>query len=287
MLTHVLYIDDSGTKEYAATPEEYETRRGKSRYFCFCGALMTIAEAGRLSNKLINLKLNRFGDETVEMKSNWLRIPQERQQRYLDSYGLTADGLNQFVSDYYDIVINESPLKFIAAIVDKLHMQQDYGNPWYAPAIAYELVLQRVQQELSSTDSVAVIIDDMTGATPKGNQYKANLKAQHTRLKRHGGQLRDFDFPCLATQKFVNSASSQILQVADLAAYNVHRQFMDYGEQWESHGPLRVYLPFGRIARKFRMDSNGRIQGFGIAKFPLRNRVLWTIDPSESRRAAP
>ena len=287
MLTHALYIDDSGTKEYAETPDEYERRRGKSRYFVFCGALMTIPEAGRLSNKLIDLKLNCFGDETVEIKSNWLRIPQERRQRYLDPFGLTDDELNQFIEDYHNVFINESQFKFIAAIVDKLHMQEDYGNPWYAPAVAYELVLQRVQQELSSGDTVAVIIDDMSGATPKGNQYKANLKAQHARLKRFGGQLRNFDFPCLATQKFANSAASQILQVSDLAAYNVHRQFIDHGEEWETHGKLKIYAPFGRIARKFRTDDQGRIQGFGIAKFPLRNRVLWTLEKQENRKAAP
>jgi hypothetical protein len=34
--SYALYIDDSGTKEYGATPQEYETT-GKSRYFVFGG----------------------------------------------------------------------------------------------------------------------------------------------------------------------------------------------------------------------------------------------------------
>ena len=42
--THVLFIDDSGTKEYANSPEGYNVGgRGNSRYFLFCGVLVSIA----------------------------------------------------------------------------------------------------------------------------------------------------------------------------------------------------------------------------------------------------
>src|SRR5207248_4359383 len=101
MLTHVLYIDDSGTKEYAETPAEYEKPRGKSRHFVFCGALLTMKEASQLSQKIIDLKLARFGDDSVEIKSNWLRIPQERRQRYLEAYQITDAELDAFVEDYH------------------------------------------------------------------------------------------------------------------------------------------------------------------------------------------
>ncbi len=150
----------------------------------------------------------------------------------------------------------------------------------YAPAVAYELVMQRVQNELTAGQSVSVIIDDMSGATPKGNQYKDNLKAQHLILKKYGSRLRKgFDFPCLSSQRFVNSASSQIIQVADVAAYNVHRQFLQYGEQWEQAGlgTLSMYDHFEKISGKFRRDEHGRVQGYGIVKFPLRRRIYWTL----------
>lgn len=279
MPTHVLYIDDSGTKEYADRPEQYLSRRGKTRFFVFCGALMTTADAGRLTSSIVQLKLDCFGEETVEIKSNWLRMPHERERYYLKRYGITDERLNKFVEDYYE-AMNSSPLSFIAAIVDKQHMQEDYPKPWYAPAVAYELIAQRVQNELSETESVAVIIDDMSGATPKGNQYKANLKAQHTMLKRYGSRLRSgVNFPCLHSQKFVSSASSHVVQVADVAAYNVHRQFLQYGDQWEQDGlgKLATYEYFDKISGKFRKDTNGRIQGYGIVKFPLRHRVHWSV----------
>ena len=283
MPSHVLYIDDSGTKEYAENTEEYDRqKRGKSRYFVFCGALLSMAATSRLSSELVRLKLEYFGEETVEIKSNWLRQPHERRQRYLLPYDLTEARLSQFVEDLYEVV-NKADLVFIAAIIDKLHMQEQYApNPWYAPAVAYEIVLQRVQNDLQPGESVAVIIDDMTGATPKGNQYKRNLKAQHLMLKQYGGKLMGgFSFPCLTTLKFVNAASSQVVQLADLAAYNVHRQFVDYGEQWEQDGlqTLSTYPHFDKISKKFRKDETGRVQGYGIVKFPLRHRVRWSVDP--------
>ncbi len=279
MPTHVLYIDDSGTKEYAENPAEYLSRRGNSRFFVFCGALLTTADAGHLTRNLVQLKLDSFGEETVEIKSNWLRIPHERRRHYLEPYGLSEVQLSDFIDQYYEAV-QAAQLSFIAAVVDKQHMQEDYPKPWYAPAVAYELVMQRVQNELPDTDSVAVIIDDMSGATPRGNQYKENLKRQHSKLKQYGSSLRQgFSFPCLSSQKFVNSASSQVIQVADVAAYNVHRQFMQYGEQWEQAGlsSLSLYEHFERISGKFRRDERGRVQGYGIVKFPLRRRVRWGI----------
>lgn len=279
MLTHGFYVDDSGTKEYATDPSEYSALRGKSRYFVFCGALLSLVEAGRFSQKIIGTKIACFGTGSVELKSNWLRIPHERQRRYLTPYGIDEDTLDDCVREVYRL-IQEANLMFIAAIIDKQHVQEDYPTPWYAPAIAYELVLQRVQSELVSGNSAAIIIDDMSGATPKGNQYKKNLKLQHQKLKKFGSSLQPgMKFDRIGSQKFVNSAISHLVQISDLAAYNVHRQFNQFGEDWErpGAGPLNMYSYFREISGKFRMDLDNRVQGYGIVKFPLRDRVLWGL----------
>jgi hypothetical protein len=86
-------------------------------------------------------------------------------------------------------------------------------------------------------------------------------------------------FDRIGTQRFVNSAISHLVQISDLAAYNVHRQFNQYGEDWErpGAGPLNMYPYFREISGKFRMDVNDRVQGYGIVKFPLRERVLWGL----------
>jgi hypothetical protein len=280
MPSHVLYIDDSGTKEYATDPVEYEnSRSGKSRYFVFGGVLATTVAAGNLRDAIVGLKKNYFGTSEIEVKSNWLRIPYERQRRYIDKYGITDDRLRLFMDDFYS-VINGADILFIASVIDKKHMQDVYPQPWYAPAVAYDLILQRVRQEVHSPGDVAVVIDDMTGATPRGNQYKVNLTRQHQRLKQRGSDLRKgFDYSFLHSQKFVDSKRAHIVQVADIAAYNVYRQFIDFGDNWEdgSLKKLPTYEHLERILKKFRQGDNGRVQGYGIVKFPLLNRMQWSV----------
>jgi hypothetical protein len=276
--SHLLFIDDSGTKEYASSPDLYGTNI--SRYFVFGGVLIPAGAAGSVTKDIVDAKIHTFGTPDVEIKSNWLRIPCERKARYLDEYDLSEKELSGFVETFYAIVLG-ADIILLAAVVDKVHMQEDYPNPWYPPAIAYEILLQRVENELSGHGTVGVTIDDMTGATPHGNQYKANLKKQHEQMKQRGSSLRDgVTFSTLEGRlRFVNSAQSHLIQVADIAAYNVFRQFVDHGEDWEKEGlsKLPSYDYFLRIARKFRKGPGGRIQGFGVVKFPLRKRIPWGL----------
>lgn len=282
--SHVLFIDDSGTKDYSSDPAKYNLAgRGSSRYFIFCGVLVSMTAATVLTSEIIRLKLEYFGDDTVEIKSNWLRMPHERQAHYLDVYEISEDELQAFVENLYEVLL-KAELVLIASVVDKLQMQEDYERPWYAPAVAYETLLLRVQGALTAEDKVAVIIDDTTGKTPKGNEFKVNLIRHHAQLRRSGSVLhRATKFPSLTTQKFVGSHISHVVQLADICAYNVHRQFQMYGENWESGGvkKLPLYEYFAKINRKFRHNGAGLVQGYGIVKMPQRKKIMWTIAEKE------
>lgn len=167
-------------------------------------------------------------------------------------------------------------------------MQENYGqNAWYAPTAAYDALMQRAVQAVPDGSSLSVTADDISGRTPKHNEYKELLSKHHAQLQQRGSTLvRSISFSCLTGPvRFMNSQHSDLIQVADLAAYNVHRQFRDFGTEWETpmkRGvPLPTYAYFNRISGKFRKDGNGRIQGFGIVKFPLRRRIRWTIQKKE------
>jgi len=280
MQTHVLFVDDSGTKEYASSPQDYNIGgRGNSRYFLFCGVLVSMKSSGIFTNEIIQAKIKHFGDDTVEIKSNWLRIPKEQKRYYFEPYNITPDILTAFTDEYYEI-INKADLMLIVSIVDKMQMQEHYPSPWYAPAVAYETLLLRVQQEIPHTNEVAVIIDDTSGKTPKGNDYKKNLEKHHSKLKKYGSSLwKGQTFPSLSTQKFVNSQNSHLVQVADVCAYNVHRQFQVYAADWESSDckELPMYEYFEKINTKFRKSPTGQIQGYGIIKIPEKNKIRWSV----------
>lgn len=279
--THYLYLDDSGTKEYGPHPESYgvdQGSRGNSRYFVFGGLLIPQSASSILAQRISDLKFQHFGSRTVEIKSNWLRIPSMQGRKYLEPYNLKIDDLIKFIDEYYKIIA-ESDLMFIACVVDKKHMQQKYPRPHYAPAVAYEGVLQRVQNELLDAGKVLVTIDDMHGKTPAGNEYKSNLRRQHERLKKFGSRMLSMKFPCLEGElRFQGSHQSHLLQVADIAAYNTYRQFVEHGEAWEdATQKLKTYPYLARMLPKFRCDPNGRIQGYGVVKFPMNARVMWGI----------
>jgi hypothetical protein len=280
MPTHALYLDDSGQKEYAPPGVKYSS--GLSRYFVLGGYLTTTREAGRLAEEVRALKLHTFGTTQVEIKSNWLRIPHEREARYLKPFGLTESELRELVDSYYGAVL-AADLNLLAAVVDKAHMAEVYPKPWYTPAIAYEAIVQRLQNELSPTGgSAGVVIDDMTGKTPNNSEYKANLTRHHEQLKRTGSALLRIPITVLSGRlKFVNSKDSELIQIADVISYNVFRQFRDYGEEWEQLGleQLPTYDWFRRMASKFRRGPEGRIQGYGVVKLPLRQRIAWAIPP--------
>lgn len=282
--THRLYIDDSGTKEYAPDGR-YDA--GNTRYFVLGGVLADNDTARGMIEALRSVKERYFGTPSVEMKSNWLRIPKERKKHYLDRYAMSEDNLRAFVEDYYSSLLLID-FVLIACVVDKVHMAEDYSDPWYAPAVAYELMIQRAQREMEGRGFFSVEIDNMSGATPKHRKYSDNLIRQHDQMRRSGSRLRRgmaFD-RLIGNLRFVDSARSELVQVADIAAYNVFRQFTEYGEEWETRGLNRLptYNYFRRIGRKFRRGPNNRIQGYGVVKMPLRQRVPWRLT---ERQGAP
>lgn len=286
MATHIFYIDDSGTKEYALPGELYDVANGgKSRYFVFAGALLSQLASNRLANAIAGRKLKYFHTPNVEIKSNWLRIPDEREKRYLKPYGISSADLNQFVTEYYELIL-KSDIMFLAGVVDKQQVQEDYEAPWYAPAIAYEILLQRLQMQLSTLAQcdVSIVVDDMQGATPAGRTYKMNLDHHHKYLRQYGSRLQTgFTFPSIAGNiSFRDSARSHQIQVADIIAYNVMRQFREFGEEWEKEDlqELPTYGPFAMLVEKFRQSLTGRIQGYGIAKYPMKKRGEWGIKKS-------
>lgn len=275
-----LYLDDSGTKEYAKLGQSYGPT-GTTRYFVFGGILLTADAASRLAEQLVEMKRAYFDTDLVEIKSNWLRIPRERNAKYLAPFNITEARLKEFVHEYYT-GIERAPLRLLAAVVDKVQMQQKYATPWYAPALAYELIAQRLQLEIVTPSRVAVTIDDMMGATPKGSKYKENLLSHHHQLRSKRSLLsKSAPMECLTERlKFDNSATNHLVQVADITAYNVFRQFVEHGDEWEDSSlkSLPTYEWFGRLAGKFVQNSFGRIQGYGVVKCPIINRVKWRVE---------
>ena len=62
-------------------------------------------------------------------------------------------------------------------------------------------------------------------------------------------------------------------------AYNVLRQFVDYGDKWkksEEKEDLPMYTFFEKISGNF-YHKNGRIAGIGIVKVPDKEKLGWSM----------
>jgi hypothetical protein len=73
-----------------------------------------------------------------------------------------------------------------------------------------------------------------------------------------------------ASIDFEQSSISNFLQIADTVAYNILRQFVDYGDKWDSfNASSKMYQYFRRIYGNFycRGEEN-HIKGTGIIKLP-------------------
>jgi len=279
------FIDDSGEKEYGPAT---------GRYFTYAAAIVDSVHESSVNADLIAIKEKYFGTSTVEIKSNWLRLPRERHRRYIEKYGLSDTKLTEFTEELY-FWLSDAPIVLLAAVIDKIQMRERYGNgAWHPSAAAYQFLLQRYELHLSSLCSQDknhdrskcniqghVTVDNMDGASPAANQWRDLLRSQHVTLKKRGCQLTRLRFDHLATDlRFGDSARFHLLQIADLAAYNVMRQFRNHGEKWDDlkATQLPVYDYLGKILGRFMHDDNGRFAGWGIVKWPADRNRRWSIE---------
>ncbi len=75
---------------------------------------------------------------------------------------------------------------------------------------------------------------------------------------------------------FEKSKNSNFLQLADIIAYNVWRQFVNYGDWWdeEEEREMKMYPYFQKIIPNF-YHKDGRISGIGIIKVPDLRKIKW------------
>lgn len=266
-----IYIDDSGEKEYGEKT---------SRYFVYAGCLVPKEAEEAIDADLDELKRKTFGTTDVEVKSNWIRRPRERRKHYLDPYGVEEETFHKFVDAWLE-QMQRPEVTYVASAIDKIQMQEKYAQPHYASATAYHFLLQRYQIHCAKSERTGqVTIDDMSGATPKANHWRDLLRRQHTLLKEHGCQFTDLKFANIALRfRFGQSERFNLLQVADLVAYDVYRQFRDHGDTWDDAeaDSVPIYKGLRPILPRFMRSPTGQLEGWGIVKWPSQREGRWGL----------
>lgn len=273
--TYLFYIDESGQREYGRT----------SRRFVLCGLSIPVTDWQLLNNDVHTLKQSYFGSPAVEIKSSWLRNPTDCKARYLNRFGITEAKLTEFVDRLYHI-LNRPSICLFATVIDKVQMGEKYVTPQNPSSLAYRLIFERFQQFLETRDPPCygvVIFDRIDDANFRTKGYENLLTRQHLRYLQQGTDFVQVD-NIVEGLLFIPSSENNFIQLADLCAYNVYRQFRDHGREWDqpTSERLPLYGYFERIVHRFYTGPNGLLSGYGIKKFPDYKalgliRVDWSL----------
>jgi len=277
--TYLFYVDESGQREYGQT----------SRYFALCGLGIPVELWQLLNNNVHTLKLSYCGIPAVEIKSAWLRQPEARKKHYLDPYGITEATLQECVTRLYE-VLDHPALVLFASVVDKVQMTDAYIAPQNPSSLAYRHIFERFQHFLESQADATyglVIFDKIHDAAFRTKGYENLLARQHLRYLQQGTDFVQID-NVVEGLLFISSAENNFIQLADLCAYDLFRQFRDHGKQWDTPAGDRwpLYEYFGRIVHRFYTGPGNVLSGFGIKKYPDHKklklpRINWVLTGDE------
>ncbi len=256
---YLFYLDESGEREYES--------RGK--YFVLCALGLPIGEWRALNNDVLMLKNTYFRDSRVEIKSAWLRIPKEREKRYLSRYHITEDELNEFVGKLYDALLSYN-VTIMASVINKEQMKDQYKQPQSPSSLAYRLLFERIELFLEQLPQSfgLILFDKITDLQVMKKGYEDLLTQQHLRYLEKGTEFVRVN-RIVEGLLFVPSHENNLLQLADLCSYNIYRQFVMYGDEWDAqHRFTQRYPYFERIESKLHRSPEGNYTGYGIKKFP-------------------
>ena len=282
-MKNYLFIDDSGSKDWETPYSNSFTNTPPARndqnrnfwlrnYFVLAGIYISSSDVARLNPEIDSIKKKYFGTKHVEIKSEWMRNPHQRKKKYLDAFSISEDDLKKFTDEWYSIYEkNKENVQIQAFVLDK-RFYKNKRNTCTPLQILTQVLFDRV--ELHNSRECLIVFDQMD------REIKSEKHRQGDILKISSKEIDLGSFHTKyshAKPTFEKSKNSNFLQLADTAAYNVLRQFVDFGDQWEDKEAktLSLYAFFERITANF-YHKNGRIAGMGIVKVPDIQKNKWS-----------
>lgn len=275
-MKHYFFIDDSGSKEWE-TPYSAEfvtnpparndanLKFWRRNYFVLAGVHVAHTDIGDINSDINSIKRKYFGTHKVEIKSDWLRNPHQRKKNYLQKFSITEVDLLRFTDSWYEIISKYiGKLQIQAFVLDKRFFKHKREECTPLQRLTH-ILFERIALDPRVDNNYQIVFDQM----------QAEIKS---RAHEHGQILmvseKEVGFESFhekyahAEPVFKSSAHENFLQLADTVAYNVWRQFVAYGDEWnEREMFISLYPFFGKLLPNF-FHKNGRIIGIGLVKDP-------------------
>jgi hypothetical protein len=277
-----LFIDDSGSKEWVTPhtddfvnnpPERTEQNLNfwRGNYFVLAGVHVDSETLAKINSKINSIKIEYFGTKYVEIKSTWLRNPEKRKRNYLEKFNMTEKKLREFIDlEWYKILEDyKNSIKVQAVVLDKRYYKYREGK--YPLELTVVALFDRVEK--GDHKECSIVFDQMD------DEIRSTQHTQGRVLRIHKKEVAIPSFQNKYSHKisFEKSCNSNMLQIADTVAYNVYRQFLDFGHEWDNSkiDTLPEYSHFEKISDLFYKSSTGQIKGYGLVKVPDPNGRRW------------
>ena len=240
----LFYIDESGEIAY----------NSGSKYFVFNALGINANDWKAINHKVNELKTAVFKTNSapiLEVKSNWIRFPKEREKhKYLAN--LSKDELIQLSCGLMDIIVNNN-CTLISTVINKDSLLRHYGINKPEPNIfAIQYLLEKISLYMAYNhpDEQAIVIMDKCS-----DSIEKMLNRTHTLQVEEGYSWKGIK-NIIENIMFVDSQYNNFVQLTDLCAYNVNRAFKDDNPE---------YLFFKMLLPKFAYNQKtGSLNNAGI-----------------------
>lgn len=294
-MSSTVFIDDSGSKEYLTpyarefidNPPPFKGNEAfwRGNYFVLCGVRIDDTDLEELNNEFNKLKEGCFGTRDVEIKSVWLRIPDKRKKHYLDPYSITPQQLDKFGEDYFDLIAsNAKRMRLFAVVFDKRWYGPARTTPDGTPLLkTAQVLMERLHYYCGK--GCSIVFDQMESSLSV--QRGAHNKIQGVFMKNEGmTNIYVPSYTNINEISFKQSSSENFLQVADVCAYTIARQFIEHGGEWAGTQKneagdkvLETYKYFDRICCNFYAGgySGKKVTGNGLVCVPDKAKINWNL----------
>ncbi len=288
-MLYKVFIDDSGFKEYinpysrefVDNPPDSDqySQFWRDNYFVLCAVRVNQKHINDINIAINTLKTQCFGTKKVEIKSNWLRNPKDQKKHYLQKYGITKQHLINFVNRLYGLIKRSSDnLKLIGVVFDKrFYGDRKRSKPDGTPLYKCSQVLFERLQYLPGHNLVYFDQFESHLKLDKGHHEKI-LNIVHDKDEFEQVYVKEYNK--IVDIKFTKSSVENFIQIADLCAYNIYRQFVHHGRVWQESetGNLPVYEFFDRIRCNFISHPvSSKVVGCGLICIPAIGNSDWNL----------
>lgn len=245
---HLLFVDESGTPPKPAD--------GNQNYFVIAGLIIPEDRWQGMNDKLSGLKLR----EHYRGEVKWRFFAPNNKDNDNPMRGWSQDRRNNFRNEIFSIITATKSCRIIACVSEgmtayqlgNVNSQDDLYFRTYKPVTErFQYLLQDITRA-SGRDTFGMIVADHRG---KGDDD--SMRHRHERLIRESGQYSSQYANFIEGLFFAPSHLSVGIQLVDMIAGAIWRAQSHNDHTW-----------YSQLRPSFRSSPTGKIDGYGIARFP-------------------